>query len=557
MYCPKCGAALDEDALYCGECGTIVEAKTKRFCGKCGAELPVGGTVCTRCGNGAKPAKKPTNKKLIAIAAAGIALLVLIAIIASSSKKSPKPSNNPSSDHSQVVYTEEPEGMIAMISVVDMTYDEALMKLQSLGFTNIVSNIDDDSEQREYIVIMQSVWAGEKLLPDDKIRLTCACKCKLDLSISSEINLLFNKYDMSISLDGKEIGSVSNGDTFTYNVEVLSGEHELSICKLGETKPICYRTITISGDTSYSCDVAHGDSLIEIKNETITNIEKLVMVDVTEMVLSEAMGELQEKGFSNVREEPNNSIWDKNNWIVVSQSIEAGTLTDSNAFIQLDCIKLDKYFSDALVGKDIDEIEQFAAAHGISLVFVDKYSNNMDDRVAAMKKEEKENWIATDAKQYIFAYKTASVTIEPESEAMASPTPNAESTEDGPVYYSTNDHETAREGNSGVFAYKEAGNSYDVYYIIDFDEGYVYYFTDGNGEVGCQRSRIESGDLNSVLITTYHEAGEVWSYGLHFKWKRNPYTLIVEDEDGFEWTYSPTFLEDALRIRDKKTIVDY
>ena len=33
--------------------------------------------------------------------------------------------------------------------------------------------------------------------------------------------------------------------------------------------------------------------------------------------------------------------------------------------------------------------------------------------------------------------------------------------------------------------------------------------------------------------------------------------VLKEDEDGFDYEYSPTDLEDALEIRDKRTIVDY
>ena len=55
------------------------------------------------------------------------------------------------------------------------------------------------------------------------------------------------------------------------------------------------------------------------------------------------------------------------------------------------------------------------------------------------------------------------------------------------VSYSTNTKEAVKNGNSGVYAYVDGGYSYDIYYIIDFDEGYVYYFTEGNGEEGCVR----------------------------------------------------------------------
>ena len=126
-----------------------------------------------------------------------------------------------------------------------------------------------------------------------------------------------------------------------------------------------------------------------------------------------------------------------------------------------------------------------------------------------------------------------------------------------PVFYSTNDYETAKNGNSGVFSYRERGGSYDIYWIIDFDEGYVYYFTDGNGESFCDRLKIESGTLNDKITITYHDGGDTWSYKLHFKYVNHPETLIMVDQNGFDWEYSTTDLDDALGIRDTKTIKDY
>ena len=126
-----------------------------------------------------------------------------------------------------------------------------------------------------------------------------------------------------------------------------------------------------------------------------------------------------------------------------------------------------------------------------------------------------------------------------------------------PVFYSTNDYETAKKGNTGVFAYRDRGGSYDIYWIIDFDAGYVYYFTEGNGENTCDRLKIQSGDLNDKVIITYHDGGDTWSYGLHFKYVNHPETLIMNDNNGFEYKYSTTDLDDALKIRGTKTIKDY
>ena len=54
--CPKCGAVLDEDALFCTSCGTKrpeQESDVKEevsFCPECGAKLVPGAAFCERCG---------------------------------------------------------------------------------------------------------------------------------------------------------------------------------------------------------------------------------------------------------------------------------------------------------------------------------------------------------------------------------------------------------------------------------------------------------------------------------------------------------------------------
>ena len=129
--------------------------------------------------------------------------------------------------------------------------------------------------------------------------------------------------------------------------------------------------------------------------------------------------------------------------------------------------------------------------------------------------------------------------------------------EDTPENYSTNNSSTVRNGNSGVYSYRSRGGAYYVYYIIDFDNGYVYTFTEGNGNDSCMRTTIDSGDLNDVLIITYHDGDTSWSEGLHFKYKNQPSHLIMQDHNGFEYDYYPTNLKDALAVRDKKSITDY
>ena len=145
-----------------------------------------------------------------------------------------------------------------------------------------------------------------------------------------------------------------------------------------------------------------------------------------------------------------------------------------------------------------------------------------------------------------------------QKETIAAKTDAQESlNEDSPEYYSTNNSSTVKNGNSGVYSYRSRGGSYYVYYIIDFDKRYVYFFTEGNGDESCMRTKIESGDLNDVLIITYHDVDTPWSEGLHFKYKNQPSHLIMQDHNGFEYDYYPTNLKEALALRDKKTFLDY
>lgn len=129
--------------------------------------------------------------------------------------------------------------------------------------------------------------------------------------------------------------------------------------------------------------------------------------------------------------------------------------------------------------------------------------------------------------------------------------------EPSPVFYSTNDYETAKKGNSGVFSYKNKSGSYDIYWIINFDEGYVYWFTEGNGELTCDKVKIVSGDLNDKITVTWHDNGDEWSWHLHFKYVNHPETLIVNDHYGIATEFRTTDLENALILRDAKRIKEY
>lgn len=127
------------------------------------------------------------------------------------------------------------------------------------------------------------------------------------------------------------------------------------------------------------------------------------------------------------------------------------------------------------------------------------------------------------------------------------------------LYYSTNTLEEAKKGNSGAFSYKRSSSNYDIYWIINFNNGYAYWFTHGNGNATCERVRIDDGDgdLNSYITVTYHDGDDSWQYGLCFKRARQPDRLIQSEEDGTQYEFIATDFYDALDILYELEIVDY
>lgn len=125
------------------------------------------------------------------------------------------------------------------------------------------------------------------------------------------------------------------------------------------------------------------------------------------------------------------------------------------------------------------------------------------------------------------------------------------------VFYSTNDYETAKKGNTGVFSYKNKSGSYDIYWIVDFDEGYVYNFTQGNGNDVCDKLKIQSGNLNDRITIIWGESNRANPWYLHFKYVNQPVTLIVNDHFGSAIEFTTADLDKALSIRGTKQISEY
>ena len=325
-------------------------------------------------------------------------------------------------------------------------------------------------------------------------------------------------------------------------------------------------------DITLKCSLKSTKSEIEVNDFNtevgITN-NTIVVPYVVNEKLDVAKTKLKELGFTNVKmnSEGDASIWEESNWIVTSQSVEKGQKVDKNTEIVLVCIKYESFLKNTFVGLTVPQAKEKAEELGISRIeFVEE--GNLTDitlQILALpdeKLDEKQVMSVTDLtgdekKIRLHINKDIGGTQTDNSETPANGTGSIPDAVKETEFYSTNTKEEAKKGNSGVYAYKSREGQYSNYWIIDFDEGYVYFFSEGNGDDSCDRVKIVSGDLNNIMKITYHEEDTSWDYFLGFRMQNYPDLLTVIDNDGFDYQYGVTDLEKALKLKENKRIIDY
>ena len=327
-------------------------------------------------------------------------------------------------------------------------------------------------------------------------------KCNVKIHVDFVPNLIFSKYDVNLLLNGIEQGTLTHGEDQDFELSIDPGEYTLTFESAESSSVKGEVTLTVDCDIEASYKIACSSDKVSV--ETLY-VDRLTELADGEVKLDVAASEYKHKNYEDV-----------------AAALKMLGFTN---------IKYEVLYDIVLGWTDDGEVESVSIA--------DKTDFNRGDVFPA------------DA-EIVITYHM------PEDDDPNKTTETIPAEDDNrPVFYSTNDYETAKQGNSGVFSYKSTGGSYDIYWIIDFDEGYVYWFTDGNGDSTCDRLKIDSGTLNDKVIITYHDGSDEWSYSLHFKYVDHPETLIMVDNDGFDYKYATTDLNNAISIRDTKTINDY
>lgn len=473
----------------------------------------------------------------------------------------------------------------AAMDCIGLDYKSLKGKFNAAGFQNVsFESIEDlSSAEIEYVGTVESVsiggetsfTQGQEFEDSDKVLIRYHALEKFSVSIYVDFveNLLFSKYDVKFFMTGEDKGTLDHGEDKEFSFNLEPGEYTLIFESTESSSVKGEVVLTVDGDLEASYKISCYNDKVSVDTLYVNSLTELaegeVKLDVAaadykKMNYEEVTTALKTLGFTNIQY---NVLYDivigwTDDGEVESVSIDGNTdfkrgdvFTDgAEIVITYHLPKSDDPSnitmaegSSSYDGMNYLEVEQMFKDIGFTNIELDmvttESTSHTDGEVMLVEIDggsfDAGNTYTPESKVYIKYY---SVVIPEPAE---------------PLFYSTNDYETAKKGNTGVFSYKHSGKIYDIYWIIDFDEGYVYYFTHGDGETFAERVKIESGDLNSSLTITYHDSGIEWSYGFHFSNVNEPETLIMQDQDGFENEYSATDLTDALNIRDGKTITDY
>jgi len=338
-------------------------------------------------------------------------------------------------------------------------------------------------------------------------------KYKVKVHINFIPNLLLNKYDVTLSVEGQE-KTLKHGVDKDFEFDLEEGEHTLTFTDVEDSSIYTDVKIEVKENMEVGYKISCYDNSISVENLYIDRDVELAENEIkmkndkyeyTTKNYKDVKEKLQELGFTNIVEKP---VYDIVLGWTEEESVDNVTIDGSDDYKRGDVFK-----------KDAE-------------VVITYHLKEEDDPSKNTTSEESNN---TSQNQ------TNNTTKQ-----------NETNTKRKYNYYTTNDKDTAPKGDKGKFAYIKKGGSYDNYCVIDYDEGYVYTFAEGNGDYYCDKIKIESGNLNDGLKLSYKDKNNAFIKSIHFKYKEVPHQLVIVDNDYHDYEYSTASLEDALSLMAKK-----
>lgn len=214
-----------------------------------------------------------------------------------------------------------------------MSLDVAMNKLAESGFSNVREEpYSDIWDKTAWIVDSQDVAAGSTVDKNTKITLNC---------IRPSDFLSKNYLKLTIPEANKKASDL--GNTITFKDYLTNADMAKTISSMDETE----KDLWIVKQASINSNV------ISLSLAYKGYVE---MPNVVGNTLSSALSDMTSRKFSAVCVEANDgsSIWDNNNWIVETQSIEAGKKVNANGKITFVCKRKETSTSSSSTKEDVN-----------------------------------------------------------------------------------------------------------------------------------------------------------------------------------------------------------
>ena len=209
--------------------------------------------------------------------------------------------------------------------------------------------------------------------------------CLVYFDIESEQNIVLAQYEIELCWDDNIIGVMQNGTVFTCEIQTTTGKHTFKAKSASDNGIEGTVQVTISGDETVCCVLHSRTKRIEIRSIDVTEglPQKPTMPDVIGMTYSEAKKQLEILGFANIEYITKNDsiIWNEENWKVIEQNIEFGTVVDKTERIVLSCRKIGEPPTTSEIVAELGGVVAFSGeykySNGKTYVIVDCNTNTL------------------------------------------------------------------------------------------------------------------------------------------------------------------------------------
>ena len=178
----------------------------------------------------------------------------------------------PDSIYGETEHSSENELKIRIDFVSAEDFDSYVSECVNKGFSNIKKESTSEFEATNYDgyrLVLSHTSSNSMYITVKQPLYT------VELTLDGLYNLFFNRYDVTVYVDGKEITSIAHGGDTTVTLELEKGKHTLKVTKYDDYEPKGTATLDVTGDTIVTYQITSGENAITLKRTEYIELRAL------------------------------------------------------------------------------------------------------------------------------------------------------------------------------------------------------------------------------------------------------------------------------------------